>query len=369
MTARPGGRSCRHDRPAPRRRDASRAHAIVQSKGEIIEGSQTVGVSVIATVLNERSSIAALLESLAEQTRPPDEIVIVDGGSTDGTWEHLQAAEADGPLPLRALSLPGANISAGRNHAIAAARHSVIAATDAGVRLAPGWLEHLVAPFAAENPPDVVGGVFVSAPQSLFERTLGAITLPRPDELRQESFLPSSRSVAFTKAIWEAVGGYPEWLDYCEDLVFDLAMRRQEVQFALATDAVVYFRPRPTLRAFAKQYYRYARGDGKANLWRRRHAIRYGTYLLAGPALILLALTHSPWWLLGLAGGSAGMFWRPLHRLWPELASANWRDAIAMLALLPILVLTGDLAKMAGYPVGLAWRRRHLRRTPSPGAD
>ena len=326
-------------------------------------------MSVIATVLNERPSIAALLESLAEQTRPPDEIVIVDGGSTDGTWERLQAAEAEGPLPLRALSLPGANISAGRNHAIAAARHSVIAATDAGVRLAPDWLEHLVAPFAAENPPDVVGGVFVSAPQSLFERTLGAITLPRPDELQAESFLPSSRSVAFTKAIWENVGGYPEWLDYCEDLVFDLAMRRQEGQFALSTDAVVYFRPRPTLRAFAKQYYRYARGDGKADLWRGRHAIRYGTYLVAAPALLALAWAHSPWWLLGLALGAAGMFWRPLRRLRPDLASANWRDVIAMLALLPIVVVTGDLAKMAGYPVGLAWRRQRLRRNTPSGTD
>src|SRR3712207_6085656 len=48
-------------------------------------------VALIATVLNEAASLDDLLASVAAQTRPPDEVVIVDGGSTDGTWERLQA--------------------------------------------------------------------------------------------------------------------------------------------------------------------------------------------------------------------------------------------------------------------------------------
>ena len=46
------------------------------------------------------------------------------------------------------------------------------------------------------------------------------------------------------------------------------------------------FVPRESLRSFWTQYYRYARGDGKADLWRKRHAIRYATYFVAFPALI-----------------------------------------------------------------------------------
>ncbi len=49
-------------------------------------------VSVIATVLNEAENIDGLASSLARQTLKPAEIIIVDGGSTDGTWEKLQAA-------------------------------------------------------------------------------------------------------------------------------------------------------------------------------------------------------------------------------------------------------------------------------------
>ncbi|MGC9359222.1 MAG: glycosyltransferase [Anaerolineae bacterium] len=324
-------------------------------------------VSVIVTVLNERDSLPALLSSLAEQTCLPDEVIIVDGGSTDGTLAYLREQARLGRLPLVVLSAPGANISTGRNCAIAAAKGDVIAATDAGVRLGTDWLERLVEPFAHEPAPDVVAGVFRSAPESVFERALGAITLPRLDGLGTGTFLPSSRSVAFTKNAWGSVGGYPEWIDYCEDLVFDLALRRQGAVFALAKGAVAHFRPRPNLAAFAKQYYRYARGDGKADLWRLRHAVRYGTYLVAGPALVGLSVVHSAWWLVVLAVGAAGMFSRPVRRLLPELRDAKWQDALAMVALLPVIVITGDVAKMVGYPVGLVWRWRHRGRTEGAG--
>ena len=59
------------------------------------------------------------------------------------------------------------------------------------------------------------------------------------------------------------------------------------------------------LRSYFRQYYRYARGDGKADLWRKRHAIRYVIYLIALPALLLLSVFHSPWWLLVAAGRRA----------------------------------------------------------------
>ena len=50
----------------------------------------------------------------------------------------------------------------------------------------------------------------------------------------------------------------------------------------LGPTAIAHFRPRSSLRAFFKQYYRYSRGDGKADLWRKRHAIRYGAYAVGG---------------------------------------------------------------------------------------
>ena len=42
-------------------------------------------VTVIATVLNAADDVGGFIASMSSQTRSPDEIVIVDGGSTDGT--------------------------------------------------------------------------------------------------------------------------------------------------------------------------------------------------------------------------------------------------------------------------------------------
>jgi len=160
--------------------------------------------------------------------------------------------------------------------------------------------------------------------------------------------------VAFTKAAWERAGGYPEWLDYCEDLIFDFNLRGAGCRFAWAPQAIAHFRPRSSLSAFFRQYYRYARGDGKADLWRKRHAVRYATYLLA-PVVLLLGFWYRPLWLLLLAG-AAVYLWPPYRRLWPLLPGRSLGDKLQAVLLVPVIRLVGDVAKMLGYPVGVWWR-------------
>ena len=265
-------------------------------------------------------------------------------------------------VPLKVIVEPGANISRGRNVAIAAATGDIIASTDAGVWLSPDWLKELVAPFEADTSLAVVSGVFKPDAHTVFEIAMSATVLPAVEELDSSQFLPSSRSVAFTKKAWEAVGGYPEWLDFCEDLIFDLRLREQFSPFGFAPEAVVYFRPRSSLGSFFKQYYRYARGDGKADLWRKRHLIRYLAYLVGLPVLIILGWYISPW--LALAGfglALVGHTYTPYKRLsawsgilngWQRLASVLW---------VPVIRLVGDVAKMIGYPAGWWWRLNHRR--------
>jgi glycosyltransferase involved in cell wall biosynthesis len=310
-------------------------------------------VSLVMTVLNEAGSLPAVLETLLAQRRQADEIIVVDGGSQDATVEILRASRAY--LPLTVLEAPGVNIARGRNLAIAAATGDVIAVTDAGVRLPAEWLAHLVAPFA-DPAVTHVAGFFRSDPRTTFEVALGAATLPEVAEIEPATFIPSSRSVAFCRAIWEDAGGYPEWLDYCEDVIFDLAVMHRHGPFRFMPQACVEFRPRPTLGAFFRQYYRYARGDGKADLFWRRHLVRYATYLVGLPALLWAAVALSPVWLL--AGLAAGLIYlrRPLARLEPFLQSAPWPERFRALAWLPMIVASGDLAKMLGYPAGVRWR-------------
>ncbi len=353
-------------------------------------------VTVISTVLNEGEAIRHLLDSLLVQTRRPDEVVIVDGGSRDNTVAVIQEYAAR--LPLRVLVEPGANISRGRNIAIAAATGDVIAAVDAGVWLEPQWLAKLAEPLMADgkwqmadggqqiacgsspelqndqpsaigyqpsavsHPPSAVAGFFVPDVHTTFEIAMGATVLPTVDEIKPESFLPSSRSVAFTKEAWAAAGGYPEWIDYCEDLIFDFRLRDAVGPFAWAPDALAHFRPRGSLKAFFKQYYRYARGDGKADLWRKKHLIRYVTYLIALPGLITLGLLHSPGWWLVLLAGVMLYCATPFRRLQPHLSNLGSIERVKAVLLVPVIRALGDVAKMLGYPAGWIWRLRNWRR-------
>ncbi len=320
-------------------------------------------ISLIATVLNEGDNIRQLFDSIKRGTRLPDEIVIVDGGSSDDTLAIMDGYAAE--LPLRLFVEPGCNISQGRNRAIAEARGDIIAVTDAGVRLDENWLEAITRPLLAEPALDVVGGFFVADPQTAFETALGAATLPLADEIDGASFLPSSRSIAFRKAAAEGVSAYPDWLDFCEDLVFDLRLRAGGGAFALEPDALVHFRPRRNLRQFYRQYYFYARGDGKANLWPKRHLIRYCAYLVLAPVILLAgALLDPALWLLFIVGGAVYLR-QPYRRLPAVINRAPDRSLPAWfvcIALIPLLRLTGDVAKMIGYPVG--WRWRLQRRPP-----
>jgi glycosyltransferase involved in cell wall biosynthesis len=322
-------------------------------------------VSVISTVLNEAQSLPRLLDSLAVQIRVPDEVVICDGGSSDDT---LRLLEAESRFPLRVVQQPGANISQGRNAAIRITEGDVIAVTDAGVHLSPQWLEKITAPFENETV-QAVAGTFVPAPQTIFETAMGATVIPDLQELMDtDRYPPSSRSVAFRRSAWEAVGGYPEWIDYCEDVIFDLRLRARFGRFVFAPEAVVAFRPRPDLGAFWRQYYLYARGDGKANLWPRQHLARYTSFLL-GPVLLTTGLLLRSWLLvlvaplplLGVVALRSLKPWRRLARVWGNLSFAQKLQAVLWV---PVIRLLGDVAKLFGYPAGMLWRWRHRTQGP-----
>lgn len=345
-------------------------------------------VSLVFTVLNEAVSLPALLDSIAAQTRLPDEVVVCDGGSVDETVALLRAEVR---FPVRVIVALGANISQGRNRAIAAAQHELVACTDAGVRLDPHWLEHIARPIddsrltiddsessivnlqssihSIQNP-HWVAGFFLPDPRPgvAFDVAMSATVLPLLDDIRPAHFLPSSRSVAFRRSAWQAVGGYPEWLDFCEDLIFDFRLRERFGPPAFAPDAIAYFRPRTSLAAFIRQYYRYARGDGKADLWLKRHLARYATYLGALPALLAgILFGASPALQLvcaALLALGVGVYlrapYRRLPRLWQSLSAGSRLKAAAWI---PVIRVVGDVAKMAGYPVGVWWRLRHHQLT------
>jgi glycosyltransferase involved in cell wall biosynthesis len=225
-------------------------------------------VSVTCTLKDEEKSIKELIGSILSQSKLPDKIVIVDGGSTDRTVEIINSYIKSG-APINLIIKEGVNIAEGRNIAIENAKYDNIASIDAGSWADKDWLKNLLRPFEEfeeDSSVDVVAGFFLPDAKSKYEEVVGELLYPKLENMNPDRFLPSGRSIAFKKRCWETVGGYPEWLYTGEDALFDLKLRESGCKFAFARDAIVYWRPRTTLRGLFKQYFLYAKGATQARI-------------------------------------------------------------------------------------------------------
>jgi len=302
-------------------------------------------ISLIATVLNADDHIGAFLASIAAQDRVPDEVIVVDGGSTDGTLQRLR----DAGDTITLIEDPGANIARGRNLAIAAASHDAIAVADADCAYGPGWIAALVAPL--EDGADVAMGWTEPVIGSLLDACVASLGFPlAATEVDETSFMPSARSVAFRREAIDAVGGYPEWLPIGEDMWVNHRWRERGFAMRMAPDAVASWHPRGSLGDIWTQYVRYARGDGQAGIYPERHALRFAVY---GGLLVALA-SRRTWPKLLAAGGAVAYARTPVARAHARLTDP--RDRAIATVVVPALLAFTDVAKMRGYVLGLADR-------------
>ncbi len=223
-----------------------------------------MNVSIITTVLNEADNIERFLCSVLAQTLMPYEIIVVDGGSTDGTVDIISDLAAK-HSNLKLIVIKGANRSMGRNAAIDNSLSDIIGCVDAGCYFMPDWLENLLKPLRD----DCVGlafGLCTAQTRNIFQECLSVFGAPRSEDIDANTFLPSSRSIAFRKEYWKKAGGYPEQYYKNEDTPFDIALKKVGCHFALAKEAKFLWEPRCNFQELFRQQYNYAVGDGEGRI-------------------------------------------------------------------------------------------------------
>lgn len=225
--------------------------------------------SLVSTVFNESKRLSQTIDDLRNQTLQPDEIIITDAGSTDGTLEILNNWKLESEIPIIILVKKRCNVAEGRNLAIKNASHTIIASTDFGCRFHPGWLESLISPFS-NHEINVVGGAYsvVEGDQlTMSAKAAFIIANGYKTDVYSDSFIPSSRSIAFRKNVYEHIGGYCEWLTLAaDDTIFGLELRANKYKIFPVDKPYVYWGRHSTAKGFFKEAFRYGLGDGEAGI-------------------------------------------------------------------------------------------------------
>lgn len=310
------------------------------------------------------ADVDQLIESIGRQTRKPDEVIFVDGGSSDGTIEILRrVCEQDSHFRLieASRSLPGQ----GRNIGVANAAFDWIAFTDAGNRLEPEWLEQLIEVAKADPETAIVCGNFEPIADSFFKQCAAIAYVP--DRTARENGTvrgPFIASSLVRRDVWHSAGGFPD-LRAAEDLIFFEEIERKGFKFNWAPRATVHWEMQPTFASTFRRFFLYS----CVNVWAKRQRYwHFGVlrwYALALP-FFALAAWKSPWWLLlPLAGVCA----RVGRRIWRnrEGHPTFWVMNPLRFGYVLLITLVLDLATFAGWAKALFKRREaegiteHLR--------
>ena len=192
-------------------------------------------VSVVIPNWNGLRWLDPCLEALQAQDRPPDEIIVVDNGSTDGSVNHLRATHPD--VDVHEL---GANtgFAHAANRGVERARGEFVALVNTDVVLAPDWLSRLAAALADDPAAAAVACKMVSLTDPGVIYDAGDI-LRRDGACEQrgrfgrddgrwdqpgEVFGACAGAALYRRPVLRALGGFDErYFAYLEDV--DLALR------------------------------------------------------------------------------------------------------------------------------------------------
>jgi glycosyltransferase involved in cell wall biosynthesis len=245
-------------------------------------------------MLDELDRIEECIDGFERQTYPLEqlEVLVVDGGSTDGSPDLVEKLMAERPW-LRLVDNPDRRASAAFNRGIEASHGAVVCLVSAHGSVQPDFVSRSVAALG-DTGAGGVGGKLEHDGDDPITRAIGlAMTSPfgmaspfRYANERRE--VDTIGHPAYWREVLDAVGPFDETLERNSD--YELNHRVRDAGYALVFDPAIVTRyvPRSGLRALARQFWWY--GKGKVDVLRRQPGSLKARHLVAPAATAGLAI-------------------------------------------------------------------------------
>jgi len=223
-------------------------------------------VSVLVPAFNEEKVIGQSLLSLLKQEYPYFEVIVVDDGSTDGTYEAARKFAGDyGAAKVRVIRQPNKGKAAAHNLAISVAKGELVLCVDADSQLAPGTIANMVRHFTDSSVAAVAGNVKVRNRTNLWTKLQALEYIEGLNMVRQaQGFFRSVNIIPgpvgmFRRSVLQSVGGY-ESDTFAEDADLTLKLVSYGYGIRYEPGAISYTEAPNKLLDLIKQRYRWTRG-------------------------------------------------------------------------------------------------------------
>jgi glycosyltransferase involved in cell wall biosynthesis len=249
-------------------------------------------VSVIVLTKNSATTVHKSLESIFNQTRKPDEVIVIDGNSADNTLKIVKQ------FPVKLFLEPGLGYGHARNIGVKKSEGDILFFIDSDCYAEPQWIEKTLPHFNNPEIAGVTGQLRLWNVEHACARFLayvgGRMNMPKEQEFVE---IAPTMNLALRRDITLKLGGFDENLIRCEDTDLTYKITRQ-YKLVYDPEAVVWFRGSPNVRIASNKCIRHFIGVGQlfAKHGFKNQFVRFN--LVARGFILMIAVTSFfllPW--------------------------------------------------------------------------
>ena len=219
------------------------------------QASSPPSISVVVVNWNRKDLLRACLDSLARQTYPGYEVIVVDNGSTDGSVELILELTAGYPVPLRLIkNTKNLGFCAANNQGFAASNAPFVALLNNDAEAEPGWLAALERVIRTRESVGMAASKILVWEDSRYIDKVGHLIYPDGQNRGrgtgqidrgqfnqvEETLWPDGCAAMYRRAMLDEIGGFDEeFFAYADDAELGLRGRIAGWTCLYAPDAVV----------------------------------------------------------------------------------------------------------------------------------